>query len=284
MGLFSRKKKTARRAPARKQPEQWQEQPQPDAYPPGQEDQYQRRAYAERPPENVKVVPKVEYGETGVTYVIQISNLSANVLGDSRAELYLPKELATVNPMVENVGLIQSGETKTVNFILPVPDKPGKYPLECLVSYFDFAQKIRIEGTAPKKLMHVWSPKLSPAEIGDFEWRINISHMVGKEIESDEIPMSAQDLFDKGVAILKAMNLFLLPPNVVPSLFRGIQQAYGRDSRRTEYACQYQVIGDEFGSKMLIQLYAQRAVAMVGFYAKLIVAFDKKMQIKKFLV
>ncbi len=277
MGWFSKKKRKRRSARSASRPTEEERRQRAAAR--------AQRAAREDAVDTISVKPTVEYGKTGVEYVLEIANRGNNVFGDAVAQLYLPKELGKDGgPYSEELGMIQTGETKTVRFVLPVPEKPGKYPLECLVSFFDFASKSRVEGAAPKKILHVWSPKFKPLSIEEHEWRISITHMVGKEFETEEIPMGASKLFERATALLKAMHFYLLPEKVAPNLFRGIQHAYAEDSRHNEYAVQVQVIGDEQGSKMLVQTYAQTEIAVVGLYAKIVTVFDTKFKIRDHLV
>jgi hypothetical protein len=242
-------------------------------------------ASVSKDPKKKPVVVKsaIQYKGSNILYKIKVENPSEEPLGDITISLFVP-EVFHVKESRKNISMLQSGEGKTVTFIIRPTGECGDCILSGNIRYYDYSMKKHVQVDLSNKMVNIVCPVLKVMEIDENNWRLNVSSMMIAEEDTKDLEIPAENLFDIATRILKDLNMYMITPEVTSTqqLFTGVARFYAQGVAGMKYAAYIEVVGKR-KSRLIVKAWAEKEEALTGFYHKILEEIEKRTDIKLFV-
>ncbi len=231
----------------------------------------------------VLVKSAIQYKGANILYKIKVENASEEPMGDITISLFVP-EVFHIKDNQKTMSMLQSGEGKTVTFLIRPTGECGNCILAGNIRYYDYSQKKHVQFDLSNKMVDIVCPVLKIKEVDEAEWRLKVSSMIIAEEDTKDVEIPAENLFDMATRILKDMNMFMIAPEVTSTqqLFTGVARFYAHGVAGLKYAAYVEVVGKR-KSRLIVKAWAEKEEALTGFYHKILEEIEKRTDIKLFV-
>ena len=226
------------------------------------------------------------FGYKGATIIqkIKVENPTPEPVSDIKIHLFVP-EVFMIKDSEKQIGLLKSGESKTITFEIRPTGECGDCEVSGRVVYYDYSSKNTKEVIIPPKTLSIVCPVLKIKKIDEETWRLVVSELTKTEETTKEMQIPAKTLFEVTTDILKDMNMFMLPPSIseTPQLYRATARFYAEGVKELKYAAQIEVVGGTKNSKLILKAWAEKEEALTGFYHGILDEIEKRVQVKGYI-
>jgi hypothetical protein len=243
-----------------------------------------QEALAHAIPDGIEIKSKVKSDEGQLYFLVKVKNNMDEIMGDVKIAIAADKSIVNIPKPRKSVKFIDPGKSTLFRFPLRPTMACGKTEIEGLLRYFDFEEKQLQEYLIPEYNLNINYPDIKSSEVDEELWRIAMSRLNVFEIETIEMDVDPNMLFDDLAVIVENMGFYPLKPNIVPSLYRGIGKFYGLDPLKEPHCVEVQVIGIEGKTRLLFRTWAPTTTRAMGVAFNVIGNLDEKMDIKSNLV
>jgi len=219
----------------------------------------------------------------GIVAEVTVMNDSEIPAGNVRITVVDPKDLVIPESDSIYIEMVDPGSSEKAKLLLKPRYSVGTTELSVKARLFDFNVKEEVTVKAKPLPLSFKIPKLTPQKKSEDDWRIFISRLPVAEVETVEVDMPPQKLFDQLSQSVSKVGMFSLEPQVTPSLYRGMVRLFGSDPNGVGYATEVQVIGSMNQSKALLRFWCSDPARLYGLTATSVVLADRAFGLKKYV-
>jgi len=240
-----------------------------------------KEALAHAIPTEIDLQQKLQSSEGKLYYLIKVTNNSKEIMGDVKIAIAPEDErLLSCAKARKSAKFIDPGSAEVFKFTLIPKIKTGSTNIQGLIRYFDFTEKAPQEFILPEFRINITYPEMKPIEIDEDLWRVNMGKMKVFEVETEELLFEPSKLFNHFTKIVEKMGFYMLPPNIVPTLYRGVGKFFGLDPLKEPHCVEVQVIGGGGKSRLLLRVWSPSVTRSMGITFRFLGRVDKKIDIK----
>jgi hypothetical protein len=226
------------------------------------------------------------FGYKGATIIhkIKVGNPASETVGDIKIRVFVP-EVFLLKDQEKHIGLLKSGESKTVTFEIRPTGECGDCEVSGRATYYDYASRKTKEVDIPAKSLSIVCPMLKAQKIDKPAWKDTVMRLIQAEESTTEIEIPAETLFTMASRVIEDLNMFMLEPEVTSTaqLFNGVARFFAKGVRELTYAAQIEVVGGTKKSKLILRVWAEKEQALTGFYHGILDEIEKRVQVKGYI-
>ncbi len=233
---------------------------------------------------NITITSAFGYKGATIIHKIKVENHASETVGDIKIRLFVP-EVFLLKDQEKQIGLLKSGESKTVTFDIRPTGECGDCEVSGRATYYDYASRKTREVDIPAKSLSIVCPMLKAQKIDKQAWKDTVMRLIQAEESTKEIEIPAETLFTMASRVIEDLNMFLLEPEVTSTaqLFNGVARFFAKGVRELTYAAQIEVVGGTKKSKLILRVWAEKEEALTGFYHGILDEIEKRVQVKGYI-
>jgi ribosomal protein S27AE len=229
----------------------------------------------------IKVYSAVNYEHAMIVYKVKVENNSKSAISDVCITPYVPRDIFLLDEEDKSIGLIKKGEAITSTFTIRPKGECGNVEIRGDVKYYDALaddySTIKIKARETK----IVCPMLKAIPIKEEQWREIVSPLISVKEITNDVPLSADELFDMISDVIKDMNMYMLKPKIKEHYYKG--KFYSEGIKGFKYAVQLEILGGMQNSKLILNAYAENEESLIGCYHKLLDEIEDRTNIKKYI-
>ena len=232
-------------------------------------------------PDQICIKSAINYEHAKIVYKVKVENNLKTSISDITIKPHFPGDIFILNEEEKNISLIKKGEAKTATFTIRPKGECGNVDVSGRVRYYDTKKDEYHDLNIKPKSTQIICPMLKAHAIEENEWQDAISRLVSVKETTNDVPLSAEELFDMISDVIKDMNMFMLKPKIGRARYVGRFSSEG--VKGFKYGVKVEVLGGLQNSKLILNTYSENQECLIGFHHKILDEIEDRTNIKQYI-
>lgn len=237
-------------------------------------------------PEWLEFSAHVDYEGSGIKISVKLTNKGTELIGNPILRIVASRKIFNIKNDIIEAPSLDPGQSIEGEFLLIPVVNLKVYSPKIDIEYFDFTLKERVGYTLDiEEIIFEGEIILKPYQMSEDEFRVYVGNVSPLEIETREINMDPETLFETSSSILLDMGMYRIDPVLkAPEVYRALARFSGVDEMGDIYCVELQVIGRGDISRMLIRIWSRTGKRVTVLRSNILHVMENKMHIKEYIM